>query len=735
MKHLLFVIICIVSIAACKQSAKEAVKKDFEFPFQNPELVIDERIKDLVSRLTLEEKCSQMLYNSPAIERLNIPEYNWWSEALHGVARTGRATVFPQCIGLAASFDDSLIFDIATAISDEARAKFNIAQQINNRGQYAGLGFWSPNVNIFRDPRWGRGQETWGEDPYLSGRLGSQFVRGMQGNDSNYLKTAACAKHYVVHSGPEGERHTFNAIPSQKDFFETYLPAFETLVKEAKVEAVMCAYNRTFDLPCCGSSYLLTQVLREKWGFKGHIVSDCGAIMDFHTTHKSTTTVEESAAMAANAGVNLNCGPAYKSLAKAVQMGLVKEDTINVRLTTLLRTRFKLGLFDPIGYGKYDHLDESVIDSKKNRELSKRAAQASIVMLKNKNNVLPLKKDAKLYHILGPTASSMEVLLGNYYGLNGNMVTIVEGITQKVSAGTSVEYRMGITLDRENINPIDWTTGEDAHKSDAIIVVAGISGLLEGEEGESLLSPNLGDRADIKLPQNQINYIKKLNKNGNAPIVLVLTGGSPIDISDVIEEVDAILFAWYPGQEGGTAVADVLFGDYNPSGKLPLTFITSAQLKDYGDYSMKGRTYRFMEEAPLYPFGFGLSYTQFEYSNLSLSAINVNQNEDITASVTIKNTGKYDGNEIAQLYISVEGKEFETPIQSLIDFKKVFLKQGESKTVTFKINSEKLMVYDKDGNKIFIPGNIKISVGGAAPIQRSIDLGASKSLSTDFILK
>ncbi|MFH1161605.1 MAG: glycoside hydrolase family 3 N-terminal domain-containing protein, partial [bacterium] len=562
-------------------------------PWKDPSSPLDERVQDLLSRMTLEEKCSQMLYNSLAIERLGIPAYNWWSEALHGVARMGRATVFPQPIGLAATFDTALIYRVASAISDEARVKFNAALKIGNITQYGGLTFWSPNINIFRDPRWGRGMETWGEDPYLTGKLGVWFVKGMQGTQARYLKTAACAKHYVVHSGPEKLRHEFNAKPPVKDFRETYLPAFKRLVQEGQVESVMCAYNRTYDEPCCGSKYLLQDILRDEWGFQGHIVSDCWAITDFNQFHKVTASVEKSAAKAILAGVDLNCGIAYASLMPAIEQGLITEADIDRNLAYLLRTRFKLGLFDPPGLNPWEHIPDSVINCTRHKQIAREAAVKSIVLLKN-NGVLPLKKDLHRIIVTGPLAADVNVLLGNYNGVPSEAVTVLEGITGKVDPGSRISYHSGFLLTGEDPDDPRWVLFS-VNNADATVVVLGINPLWEGEEGEAIATKMGADKADIRIPDNQVNYLKELAKDHSKPIVAVITGGSPLDLSEVYQLADAVLFAWYPGEQGGNAVAEILFGEVSPAGRLPVTFPKSVdQLPPFDDYSMVGRTYKYM---------------------------------------------------------------------------------------------------------------------------------------------
>ncbi|MGB5435330.1 MAG: glycoside hydrolase family 3 C-terminal domain-containing protein [Maribacter sp.] len=692
----------------------------FTYEWENTGLSMDVRINALVNELTLDEKISQMLDVCPPIERLGIPEYNWWNEALHGVARNGRATVFPQAIGLAATFDEDLVLRVATAISDEARAKYNEAIKINNRSRYSGLTFWSPNVNIFRDPRWGRGQETYGEDPFLTSRIGVSFVKGLQGDDSNYMKVAACAKHYAVHSGPEELRHEFDAVVSKKDLHETYLPAFKALVQEANVEGIMGAYNRTLGEPCCGSPYLLQEILRKDWGFKGYIVSDCGAINDFHAYHKVTNTPEESAALALKNGTNVNCGNVYAVLGNAIKQGLVTEELLDQRLKENLRTRFKLGLFDPLGTNPYDSINASVIDSKEHRQLARETAQKSIVLLKNKDNVLPLKKDIRTLYVVGPNAANEEVLLGNYYGVTSNTQTILDGIVGQVSPGTSINYKSGVLPFRDNVNPIDWSTGE-AKSADACIAVMGISPLVEGEEGESIASDTKGDRPNLTLPKNQIDYLKKLKEGNSKPLVLILTGGSPIAIPEIHDIVDAVLFVWYPGEEGGNAVADVLFGNVSPSGKLPITFPKSAdQLPAYEDYSMKGRTYKYMVEEPLYPFGFGLSYTNFKYKNLQVS-------KDYLVSVEVSNIGNTDAEEVVQLYISSPSAGVQDPIYDLKSFKRIKLAAGESKAVEFKLTEASFNQYNDEGIMVLRKGEYTLYIGGSLPSQRSKDLGADPS--------
>ncbi|RFM27624.1 glycoside hydrolase family 3 C-terminal domain-containing protein [Deminuibacter soli] len=698
--------------------------------YLNTALPVNTRVNDLISRLTLQEKVNQMMNNTPAIERLHIPEYNWWSEALHGIARSGVATVFPQAIGMAATFDDRLIHAAADAIGDEGRAMYNASVKNNNRLQYGGLTFWTPNINIFRDPRWGRGQETYGEDPYLTTQMGVAFVKGLQGNNPHYLKVAACAKHYAVHSGPEKLRHSFNAQASPKDLWETYLPAFHALVNNG-VEAVMCAYNRTNDEACCGNTFLLQDVLRNQWGFKGHIVSDCGAIDDFFNGHKLVANRTQAAALALQRGVNLNCGDTYGALTDAVKQGLVTEQMIDSSLAMLLRTRFKLGLFDPAQQNPYNNIPESVINSAAHRKLARTVATESVVLLKN-NGVLPLKNNLKQYFVTGPNASNSDVLMGNYYGVNDHMVTILEGISAQVQPGSQLHYRQAILLDRNNVNPLDWSSGE-AREADATVVVMGISGLLEGEEGESIASPHAGDRLDYNIPENQLNYLRALKRDNKKPVIAVITGGSPMNLSEVHELADAVLLVWYPGEEGGNAVADILFGKVSPSGRLPITFPQSyEQLPAYEDYSMKGRTYRYMTAQPMYPFGFGLSYTSFTYSNLRTAVKNSNSSKTVTASVTVTNKGKYASDEVVQLYVTHHEKD--AALYALKGFHRITLKPGEQQQVQFALTPDLLGLVNDKGETVMPAQSFTISIAGSLPGSRSETLGAATAVSADVKL-
>ncbi|HRE08333.1 MAG TPA: glycoside hydrolase family 3 N-terminal domain-containing protein, partial [Opitutaceae bacterium] len=589
-----------------------------------------------MARLTLTEKINQLLHENAPVARLGVPAYNWWNEACHGVGRNGRATVFPQVIGLAASWNRALLEEVASTTSDEARAKHHAALAAGRHGQYQGLTFWTPNVNIFRDPRWGRGQETFGEDPCLTGELGCAVVRGLQGNHATYLKTAACAKHYAVHSGPEQDRHEFDALPSAKDLAETYLPAFERLV-EAGVEAVMGAYNRVNGEPCCGSPFLLQRVLRERWGFRGHVVSDCGAIDDFHRTHKVTTDAAASAALAVRSGCDLNCGCTFNDLVVAVERGLITEAEIEVSLRRLLATKFRLGLFDPAERVPWSGLSPAVIDCDAHRAVARRAAVESMVLVKN-NGVLPLRADHESILVTGPTAANTTALLGNYYGFSPRMVTLAEGILGRAPESCRVVYRMGCPLSSPMAPGINYTYGTAA-ENEITIAVLGLDPSLEGEEGDTVASATGGDRDVIELPAVQRDFLVELRRHARK-LVVILTGGSAIAAPEVHDLADAVLLAWYPGCEGGRAVADVLFGDAAPSGKLPVTVPRrTADLPPFEDYSMRGRTYRFATIDPLYPFGFGLGYGRLTYGVLTPGAATLAAGETLTLETTLTNSG------------------------------------------------------------------------------------------------
>jgi len=671
---------------------------------------IADRVEALLAKMTVEEKISQMVHTAPAIPRLGLPEYNWWNECLHGVARAGNATVFPQAIGMAAAFDDALLHKVGTAISDEARAKFNYAQKLGNRGQYFGLTFWTPNINLFRDPRWGRGQETYGECPYLTSRLGVALITGLQGDDPKYLKVAACAKHYAVHSGPEPIRHTFDAVVSQRDLRESYLPQFKAAVTEAKVESVMGAYNRTNGEACCASPTLLQKILRDEWGFAGHVVSDCGAIDDFHLHHKVTPDAPASAALAVKNGCDLNCGCTFCKLHDAVLLGLLTEEDINTALRRLFTTRFKLGLHDAPAKVPWAKLSPQVVGSPAHKQLARRMAQESIVLLKN-TGVLPLRKNLRHLLVVGPNAMDQAALLGNYNGFAPQMQTVLEGIIEKVSAGTQVQWGKGCDLTGTRAP----NTGEIAGLTcygppvDAVIAVLGYNAFLEGEEG---CSEGDGDRHHYGLPGRQQEYLEALTKVGK-PLILVVMAGSPVDLTWAQANCDAIVFAWYPGAQGGGAVADVLFGDYNPAGRLPITFPTSyAQVPAFESYAMQGRTYRFMKAEPLYRFGYGLSYTTFKYTGLKIRGRQV--------SVDVKNTGQRAGDEVVQLYVSDVNASVPVPQRHLEGFRRIHLNSGQKKTVTFTLTDAALACYDDAGNPFIEPGDFAISVGGGQPSKGTV---------------
>jgi len=824
-------------------------------PYQDPSLPIEKRVDDLVARMTLEEKVSQMVNAAAPIERLGIPAYDWWNETLHGVARAGYATVFPQAIGMAATWDEELVRQIGDVASTEARAKHHEFARQGDRGRYKGLTFWSPNINIFRDPRWGRGQETYGEDPYLTGRLGVAFVKGLQGNDPRYWKVVATSKHYAVHSGPEPERHSFDAIASERDLQETYLPAFRATVVEGKVAAIMCAYNRTNGEPCCANQKLY-DILRKTWGFSGHVVSDCGAVDDIYRFHRVVKTVAEASAMSVKAGTDLSCGNEYRSLVQAVKNNLITEAEIDVSLKRLMTARFRLGMFDPPEMVPYARIPISVVNAPAHRELALKAARESIVLLKNENNTLPLKKDLKTIAVIGPNADAPEVLLGNYNGQPLQSVTPLAGIKAKVSPATKVLYALGSTLTGsegatvpaaatpggfkaeyfnnkelqgqpvlvrtdEQIN-FDWSRGrpapevnedgfsvrwtgkftppeagqyqlgamaddgvrvyldgqllvdawtgnqasqirtvmkevtleagraydvrieyyEDirnaiakffwsfprfterimaeavnaARQADAVVVVLGISPALEGEEMQvNVAGFRGGDRTDLALPQAQEDLLKAIQATGK-PVIVVLLNGSALAVNWANENVAAILDAWYPGEAGGTAIADVLFGDYNPSGRLPVTFYKSVdQLPPFEDYSMRGRTYRYFKGEPLYPFGFGLSYTRFKYDNLKPSAKKVKAGESVRVSVDVQNTGDRAGDEVVQLYVTDVAASVPVPVRSLAGIKRVSLKPGEKQNVSFTLAREQMTVIDDQGKRVIEPGEFTVSVGGKQP--------------------
>ncbi len=692
----------------------------WEFPYQNPDLSVEERVDDLVGRMTAEEKISQMMNTAPAIERLGIPAYDWWNECLHGVGRAGVATVFPQAIGLAATWDEDLIFRVATAISDEARAKHHEFVRNGSHKRYQGLTFWTPNINLFRDPRWGRGQETYGEDPFLTGKIAVQFVKGLQGDDPKYFKTIATLKHYAVHSGPEPERHSFDAVTDERDLRETYLPQFEMGIKEGKAYSVMCAYNRYRGEACCGSDALLNSILRDEWGFNGYVVSDCGAISDIYRGHKIVETAAEAAALAVRSGTDLECASVYRNLKEALEKDLITEDEIDIAVKRLFTARFRLGMFDPPEMVKYTDIPYSVNDSKENGELAMETTLKSIVLLKNQDDLLPLKKDIGTVAVIGPNSDESFVLLGNYNGNPSDPVTPLRGIKEELEGLSEVLYAQGCNwvegLPRQKPEEkLKAEALEIAGKADAIIMCMGITPRLEGEEMRVEVDGfKGGDRTRIDLPDVQKQLIKEIHALGK-PVVLVLMNGSALAVNWANDNIPAIVETWYGGQAAGRALADVIFGDYNPGGRLPVTFYKSVDdLPGFADYNMKDRTYRYFEGEPLYPFGYGLSYTTFEYHNLKINET-VKSGENVIVSVDVKNTGNREGDEVIQLYLSNLSASVPVPILALKGFKRIHLNPGETRTVTFTVTPEAFSVIDEQNKRVIKPGIFELSVGGGQP--------------------
>jgi beta-glucosidase len=885
----LFLPITIVSIFfvnnSCHRNAQPPNAKDSiaAMPFMNPELPVDQRVDDLVSRMILEEKIGQMMNAAPAIPRLGIPEYNWWNECLHGVARAGLATVFPQAIGLGAAWDEDMQFRMATAISDEARAKHHDFARKGKRLIYEGLTFWSPNINIFRDPRWGRGQETYGEDPWLTGRLAVQFIKGLQGDDPHYFKTIATVKHFAVHSGPEPERHFFDARVDERDFRETYLPQFEMGVKEGKAYSVMCAYNRLRGEACCGSSRLLTTILRKEWGFQGYVVSDCGAIDDIYQHHKIVPTPEEAGAIAVKAGCDLECATTFTHLTAAVANHIITEKELDVAVKRLFTARFKLGMFDPAERVKYASIPHSVVDSKEHKALALEAARKSIVLLKNDHQLLPLKKDLKTLAVIGPNADEWTMLLGNYNGLPSKAITPLEGIREKLGAGTNILYAKGceladglpsfapvpatvlshdgtpglkadyypdkdfkgyvlftavetvlddnwgdgaprkdmdddnfgvkwngdITPDKSGLYQLGIITtckvnlylddsliantsyhfrdefndprlrksialplqagkkyrvrveaGESygdarvqlvwsiqqastagllkaaalaaAQQADAVILCMGLSARLEGEEMDvNIAGFKGGDRTSLDLPKVQEDLIRAVAATGK-PVVLVLLNGSALAVNWEDRHLPAIIEAWYPGQAGGQAIADVLFGDYNPAGRLPVTFNRSLKdLPAFGDYAMAGRTYRYFKGPVLYPFGYGLSYTTFHYDSLSVDNP-VHPTDSLHLTIHVKNTGPAESDEITQVYISALDARVPVPIRCLRGFRRIHLRPGEEQSLRFSVAPDAFTVIDDKMQRVHLPGRYGIAAGGGQP--GSSRPGTSNSVETILTL-
>ncbi len=691
-----------------------------------------QRAKELVAKMTVEEKVSQLRYDAPAIPRLNIPAYNWWNEGLHGVARAGVATSFPQAIGMAATFDKELLKEVGNVISIEGRAKHNAYAREDDRDIYKGLTFWSPNVNIFRDPRWGRGHETYGEDPYLTGELGEAFVEGLQG-DGEYLKAAACAKHFAVHSGPEALRHHFDAEVSDKDLWETYLPAFEKLVKKAKVEAVMGAYNRTNGEPCCGHKVLMEDILRGLWSFEGHYVSDCWAVRDFHINHMVTATAEESAALALKTGCDVNCGNTYLHMLSAYEQGLVTEEDLTIAAERLFTTRFLLGLFDET---EYDGIGYDAIECKEHLALADKATAESVVLLKN-NGVLPLKKEGlKAIGVIGPNANSRAALVGNYHGTSSRYITVLEGIQDAVGEDTRVYYSEGCHLFKDRLENLGWRQDRIseavsvAKNSDVVVLCVGLDETLEGEEGDTGNSYASGDKVDLLLPEVQGELIEAVLKVGKPTIVLNMTG-SAMDLRYEQEHADAIMQIWYPGARGGKVIADLLFGELSPSGKLPITFYNDiADLPDFEDYSMKGRTYKYLTHEPLYPFGYGLSYGDAAVAGVVVNgqavsagaSVSVDASADMTVIVCVENKSNIAMGEVVQVYIKDMDSAYAPTAGKLCGFARVELAAGEKKQVAVTMDEDAFTVVNDEGKKIKDGKQFKVSVGFGQADARTVAL-------------
>lgn len=695
----------------------------------------EERAVHLVDQMTVEEMASQLRYDAPAIERLHIPAYNWWSEGLHGVARAGTATVFPQAIGLAATFDPVLIEKIGDTIATEARAKYNAASAHGDRDIYKGLTIWSPNVNIFRDPRWGRGHETYGEDPYLTSRLGESFVKGLQG-DGSYLKTAACAKHFAVHSGPEKERHHFDAKATRKDMWETYLPAFQACV-EAGVESVMGAYNRTNGEPCCANTYLMEEVLRGKWHFEGHYVSDCWAIKDFHENHKVTRNAEESAYLALEKGCDLNCGCTYREIMPAYKKGDLPLSLIRRAAIRLFTTRFLLGMFDKT---EYDEIPYEIIACKEHLALAKKAAEESIVLLKN-DGILPLKKKKGMtIGVIGPNADSREALIGNYHGTPPRYITVLEGIQDYLGEDGRVLYAQGCHLykDREEAlaQPDDRISEavSCAEHADVVVLCLGLDETLEGEEGDTGNSYASGDKLDLLLPPPQQRLLEAVAKT-KKPFIVCLLAGSAMDLNFADQEAAAILQAFYPGAEGGREVARLLFGEYSPSGKLPVTIYRDlTEMPAFTDYTMRGRTYRYLTKKPLYPFGYGLTYSDCVIDEIQPEKEYTYEDavkDGIEIKVHVENRGSYDTEEVLQGYVKVQSPN-EVLHPKLGVFARIHIKAGEGQWISLHISKTAFSTVTEDGERVYDGKKAQIFIGFGQPDERTAELLGVNSLSFEI---
>lgn len=677
--------------------------------------------KKLVARMTVEEAASMLLHQAPAVERLGIPAYNWWNEGLHGVARAGTATVYPQSIGLAATFDPDLLWAAADQIATEARAKYNAAQAQGDKDQYKGLTLWAPNINIFRDPRWGRGHETYGEDPYLTASLSDAFIQGLQG-DGEYLKTAACAKHFAVHSGPEALRHHFDAVVTEKDLQETYLPAFRSVVQNAQVEAVMGGYNKINGEPACCHERLLGKLLREEWGFQGHVVSDCFAVKNFHEEHHYTETPAQSASLAVRRGCDLNCGCTYEHLLEGLEQGLITEEEIRTSAQRVMATRFALGMFDPAC--EFNQIPYTAVGQPAHRETARKAAEESMVLLKN-DGILPLDRERiHTLAMIGPNAYSQAVLHANYHGDSDCYITNLEGIRNAAGKGVRVLYSKGCDLFRLADDPLckpgrlHSEALAAANCADAVILCLGLDETLEGEQGDAGNAFASGDKKDLLLPPPQRELVRKILGTGK-PVILCINSGSPLDLSAYEEKSAAIVQCWYPGQSGGEALGRLLFGEANPSGKLPVTFYYDRQpIPDFTDYRMAGRTYKFVEAAPWYPFGYGLSYSRFICRGVSLNGL------ELTA--TVENQGPYDGAQVLQCYARYEGDAFEKPRCGLAGFRRVWLTKGANETVRLQIPQKALESVGEDGGRTLPDGEYTLFVGFSQPDERSVALTGQK---------
>ena len=704
---------------------------------------------DLVGKMTLEEKVLNMLHGAAEVSHLDVPAYNWWNEALHGVARAGVATVFPQAIGLAATFDPELLEAVADTVSTEGRAKYEAACRHGDRDIYKGLTFWSPNINIFRDPRWGRGHETYGEDPWLTAELGKAFIKGIQGKDPRYLKAAACAKHFAVHSGPEGLRHHFDAETSMKDLWETYLYAFEECVVDGQVESVMGAYNRTNGDACCAHPYLLQTVLREMWHFDGHVTSDCWAIKDINEGHAITRTLAESSALAVSRGCDLNCGNAYHTLLSAVDDGLITEGEIDRSLTRLMTARYRLGILGDAQDSPFTGIPYTVVDCENHRRQNLEAARRSLVLLHN-DGLLPLNRDEiKTIAVIGPNADNLDALLGNYCGTPNEYFTPLRGITEEVNPGTRVLYSQGCHLFKPATSNLPQENNclsevlSCAEAADAVVLCLGLDAFLEGEEGDTSNPFSAGDKPDLNLPGIQQKVLDALLAT-NKPVIVVLLAGSALAVNTAAEKAAAVIQAWYPGAMGGKALAQLIFGDYSPSGRLPVTFYqTSEELPDICDYSMENRTYRYMQQRPLYPFGFGLSYTSFAYSAVDLAGLDdlhatkpADRNDHaLSVSIDVTNTGSRAGREVVQLYLAAPGAGQDQPRYQLRGVCPIWLEPGKSRKVTLELLAKHLWSVAEDGSRRIKPGQYQVFVGGSQPDERSQELTGAVPCSTCFTVQ